>query len=142
MDGRSVGKVSAHREVEAHEGIPGFEDSHRDGHVCLCAGMGLHVCPAGTVELLGTLDGDGLALVHHLASAVVALAGIALGVFVGHHAAHGLQDLVGNVVLRRNEFQAVLLTGALLADQVENLKIFFHMLFDVKLHGSTDIVGS
>ena len=94
--------------------------------------MGLHVGPAGTVELLGAVDGNLLALVDYLAAAVVALAGVAFGIFVGHHAAHGFHHLVADKVLGGNQLDAFGLTLTLFLNEVENLCISLHlcMLFD------------
>ena len=89
--------------------------------------MGLHVGPAGTVELLGALDGDGFALVHNLAAAVVAFAGIAFGIFVGHHGAHGFHDLVAYKIFRRDKLNALGLTFSLFLDEIENCGISLHI---------------
>ena len=55
------------------------------------------------------LDGQALDDVDELAAAVVAAAGIALGVLVGQHRALGGQDGGAGVVLRGDHLQAVLL---------------------------------
>ncbi len=52
--------------------------------VRLAAGIGLHIDEADAEELLGALDGERLGDVHELAAAIVALARIALGIFIGH----------------------------------------------------------
>ena len=60
--------------------------------------MGLYVGVVSAEELAGAVPGDVLHHVHALAAAVVALAGIALGVLVGEHGTggghHGLADKV------------------------------------------------
>ncbi len=118
-------------EVHAHEGVAAVEAGEEDGHVGLCAAVGLHVGPLGAEELLGALDGDGLALVHHLAAAVVAFAGIAFGIFVGHDGTHGFHHLVADKVLGGNQLDALGLTLTLFLDEVEDLCISLHvcMLF-------------
>ncbi len=131
VDGRSVGKVTAHGEVETHEGVAGFEDGHGDCHVGLGAGVRLDVCPAGTIYLFQPVDGQLFNLVYHHAPAIVAFARIPFGIFVRADRTHGLHYLVGNVILGCDEFESALLAGALFPDQVENLKIFFHIILVV-----------
>ena len=67
-------------------------------------------------------------LIHDLATAVIARAGIALGVFVGQHGAHGLHDLFADKILRGNQLDAMHLTAALGGNQIENLGISFHIV--------------
>ena len=118
--------MAALREVQSHESVPGIEDRHLHGKVCLGAGMRLHIGPAGSVESLETVDGELLYLVYNLAAAVVALAGISFGVFVGADAAHCLKHFGRDIVFTCDEFEAVFLAGFLLRDEVENLGVLFH----------------
>ena len=74
-------------EGEAEEGVARFEQRHVDGVVGLGAGVGLDVGVLGAEELLGPLDRQLLGDVDLLAAAVVAAAGVALGVLVGQHRA-------------------------------------------------------
>ena len=121
-------EVSAVCQVEAHEGVAGMQHGEEDGHVGLCARVGLHVGILGAVEAAETLDGQRLDLVDNLAAAVVAGGGIALGILVREDRAHGLHDLIADEVLRSDEFDAAHLTAALGGDQIENLGISFHVL--------------
>ena len=99
VDGRTVREVSAVREVKAEEGVASVEHRQEDGGVSLCAGVRLHVDPFGAEELLEPLNGQRFALVHHLATAVVALAGVSFGILVRQATAHGLHDLVADKIL-------------------------------------------
>ena len=126
VDGGAVGEVAALAQVQAHEGVAGVQDSHGHGHVGLGAGVRLDVGPFGSVDGLDAVDGQLFDLVHDLAAAVVALAGVALCVFVGADGAHGLQHLVGHVVFGCDEFEAGLLALILLLDQIDDLDILFH----------------
>ena len=76
-------QVAAVGEVQSHELVTGVEHCEEYGCVGLRTRVGLHVGPFGTEYLLDALDGEQFALVHHLATAVVAFAGIALGVLIG-----------------------------------------------------------
>ena len=121
-----MGQVTAHGQVEAHEGVARLQAGHDDGHVRLGAGMRLYVGILRIVDLAEAVDRQLLDLVHHLATAIVALAGVAFGVFVGTDGTHGFHDLVGHIVLGGNQFQSGRLTVPFFLDQVENLKILFH----------------
>ena len=54
--------------------------------------MGLDVRVVGAEELFGAVDGELLGDVYVLAAAVVALAGVAFGVFISEDGAEGLED--------------------------------------------------
>ena len=126
VDGRTVGKVTAHGEVQSHESVSGAEDGHGDSHVGLGAGVGLDVGVFCVVQGAEAVDGQLLDLVHYLAAAIVALAGISFRVLVGADGAHGFQHLVGHIVLGGDELQPGRLTLLLFLDKVKNLKILFH----------------
>ena len=113
VDRGAVGQVTAMGEVHAEHGIAGLQRAEVDGHVGLGAGMGLDVGVLRSEEPLGALDGQVLGQVHEFAAAVVALAGIAFGVLVGQHAAHGLAHGRGGEVFGGDEFQAAHLAVAL-----------------------------
>ena len=66
---------------------PGLQQRHEHRLVGLRAGVRLDVGERAVEQLAGALDGQLLGLVDLLAAAVVAPAGIALGVFVGEHRA-------------------------------------------------------
>ena len=80
------------------------------------AGMGLHVGEAAAEEGFGALDGEALGDVDLFAAAVVAAAGIALGVFVGQDAALGFEHRGRDDVLAGDEFDAVLLAALFAGD--------------------------
>ena len=84
-DRRAVGQVAAVGERHAHETVAGLKKGEKCRLVRLGARMRLNVGVDGAEELLHAVDRDGLDLVDELAAAVVALAGIALGVLVGQH---------------------------------------------------------
>ena len=72
-------------QIEAHVGVGRLQEREEYRLVRLGARMRLNVGVDGAEELLHAVDRDGLDLVDELAAAVVALAGIALGVLVGQH---------------------------------------------------------
>ena len=126
VDGAPVAQVTAVAEVEPEKLVARLQAGHEDGHVGLGTRVRLHVGPAGSVHLLETLDGKTLALVNHLAAAVVALARIAFGIFVGENRAHGFQHLVTHKIFTGNQFDAFRLTIPLAADDVKNLRVACH----------------
>ncbi len=87
--------------------------------------MRLHVGEGAVEELLGAVDGELLGLVDEFAAAVIALARIALGVFVGEHRALRLQHRARDDVLRGDQLDLVLLALQLAVDRAGQLGIGF-----------------
>ena len=131
VDRRTVREVSSVCKVQSHERIARLHAGEENGHVGLCARMGLHVGVLRAVETADALDGQRLDLVHDLAAAVVARSGIAFGVFVGQDRTHGLHHLVADEVLRSDQFDAMHLAVALGGNQIENLGISFHIVIRI-----------
>ena len=122
-----MAEVPAVVEVQTHEGVAGVKASQEDGGISLCAGMRLHVGILGSKELADAVDGKLLHLIDHLTATIVALARIALGIFVGQARAHGCHDLVTHIVLGGNEFHASALSLVLLLDEGEDGCVFLHI---------------
>jgi hypothetical protein len=89
LSGHAVGEVAAFGEAHAHDRVAGLEQGEEHRLVGLRAGVGLDVGEAGVEQLLHPVDRQLLGHVDELAAAVVALAGVALGVLVGELAALG-----------------------------------------------------
>ena len=113
VHGGAMGQVAALGQVHAHDGIAQVQKRKVDGQVGLCAGVGLHVGVLGTKQLAGAVDGDLLHLIHKLAAAVVAVAGVALGILVGQHTAHSCHHGGGNNVLAGDQLNVLALTAQL-----------------------------
>ena len=114
----AVGEMAAVREIEAEDAVAGGQERHVGGGVGLGAGVGLHVGVVGAEELFGAVAGEVFDDVGELAAAVVALAGIALRVFVGEYGACGFEHGAADEVLRGDHLQAFVLAG----DFVFNLR--------------------
>ena len=69
--------------VQSHEGVAGVQHGEQYGSIGLCSRVGLHVGVLCPEELAYAVDGQLLYLIHHLATSVVAFAGIAFGILVG-----------------------------------------------------------
>ena len=116
-------------QVEPQHRVARLQRREIDGHVGLRAAVRLHVGVLGAEQLLGPVDGQLLDDVDVLAAAVVAPAGIALGVLVGQHAAGGLHHGGAGVVLAGDHLQAVLLALHLVGDAAHTSGSFCSMKF-------------
>src|SRR5690606_7829541 len=105
----AVGEVSAVRQHQSHDGIAVVEQGEVGGHVRLRPRVGLYVGVLGVEKLLGAGDGQVFYEVHILAAAVVALAGIAFGVFVGEIRASSLEDGFAGVIFRCDQVDGAFL---------------------------------
>ena len=106
---RAVRQMAAGGEAHAQHGVAGLQQRQEHRLVGLRAGVRLHVGEGAAEQLFGTVDRQVLRHVDIDATAVVAAAGIALGVFVGQHRPLRFQHRGGDDVLRRDQFDAVLL---------------------------------
>ena len=113
VHGGAVGQMAALRQVHAHDGIAHIQQRKVDGEVGLCAGVGLDIGVLGAEQLAGTVDGDLLDLVHKLAAAVVAMAGVAFRVLVRQHTAHGRHHGGGDDVLAGDQLNVLALASQL-----------------------------
>ena len=123
VDGAAVREVSAVCEVHAKDGVARLQEGEEYRHVRLCARVGLDVRPRRAEEFLCTVDGELLCDIDVLAAAVVALAGVALGVFVGEDAALCLHDGTADDVLRGDEFELCPLAVELVINCLRDLRV-------------------
>ncbi len=120
----AVGEVAAVGEIHAENGVAGLESGHIDADVGGGAGVGLDVGVFGAEELLGTVDGELLGFVGDFAAAVIALAGVTFGVFVGEDGAHGFEDSFGDEVFGGDELEAGSLALGFFAEEVGDLGVY------------------
>ena len=102
---------------------PGLQQRVVDGGVGLRAGVRLDVGVLGAEQRLRAVDRELLDDVDVLAAAVVALAGIALGVLVREHAALALEDRLRHEVLGRDHLERALLALELVTDRLGDLGV-------------------
>ena len=121
----SVREMPAVGEVQAKDGVAGLNDRGIGRHVGGGAGVRLHVGVLGAEELLGAVAGQVLDHVGELASAVIALAGIAFGVLVGEDRACRFQHGFADKVLRGDQLQAFVLAALFVLDSLRDLRIDF-----------------
>ena len=125
VDLEAVRQVTAVRELEREDRVARFQAGEVDGHVRLRTRVRLHVRVLRAEELLRAVDGQLLDLVDHLAAAVVAPAGIPLGVLVRRHAADCLQHRRPGEVLGGDQLDLAALPLELAAEQIRDLGIHF-----------------
>lgn len=123
VDGGAVGEVSAVGEVHGQDGVAGLELGEVDGHVGLAAGVGLDVDVVAAEDLFGAVAGEVLGLVDDFAAAVVAFGGVAFGVLVGEHGAHGGHDGARGEVLGGDQLDLAVLAPILFDDDVGDLGV-------------------
>ncbi len=103
---------------------PGFEESQQHRLVGLRARVRLHVRRLGAEDLPDAVDRELLGDVDVLATAVVALARITLGVLVGHLAALRRHHRRTRVVFRRDQLDVFFLPAVLELHGVPQLRVY------------------
>ena len=86
---RAVGQVTTRGQRHPQNGVARLEKCLEHRTVGLCAGMRLHVDVSAVKKLFRALNRQRFRDIDEFAAAIVALARIAFGVLVGHHAALG-----------------------------------------------------
>ena len=113
----AVGEVAAVGKVHRKNGVAGLQYGEVNGHVGLGAGVGLHVGMVPAEDFQHAVNGKLFHLVHYLAAAVPALAGIAFRIFVGQQGALGFPDGGGGEVFRGDQLNVVAFAAAFLLDE-------------------------
>ena len=119
----AVRQMPAVREVHAEHGVARLQQREIHRHVRLRARVRLHVRVLGSEQRLRAADGQRLGDVDELAAAVVALARIAFGVFVGQHRAGGLEDRLADEIFGGDQLEAVVLPVLFVANGLGDLGI-------------------
>jgi hypothetical protein len=89
------------------------------------AGMGLDVGVVGAEQRLGATDRERLGDVDELTTAVIAPAGIALGIFVRQDRPRGLEHGLTHEILRRDQLEALVLAVQLVPHDFRDFRIRF-----------------
>ncbi len=125
VDRGTVGQVTTGVEIQAHEGVARLQKSQEHCLVHLAAGVRLNVGKLAAEKFLRALDCQRFGNVGEFTAAIVALARITFGIFVGEDRALCFQHCAGNDVFRSNQLDFMLLTAEFLADRVEDIRIGF-----------------
>jgi hypothetical protein len=123
VDLHAVREMPAVRQREAHDGLAGLQECVVDGGVGLRAGVRLDVGVLGSEQRGGAVDGELLGDVDPLAAAVVAAAGVALGVLVGEHRALAFEHGARHEVLRGDHLERALLAIELAPQHLRDLGV-------------------
>ncbi len=115
--------MAAVRERQPHDRVAGLQQRVVGGRVGLRAGVRLDVGVLGPEQRLGAVDRQLLGDVDPLAAAVVAAAGIALGVLVGQHRALAFEHRARHEVLRGDHLERALLALELAAQRLGDLGV-------------------
>ncbi len=132
---RAVRQVAAVTEIHTEYGIARLQKSKVDSDVCLRAGVRLNIGVLGSEELLCPVYGELLDDINILAAAVVSRTGIALGVFIGQVASHGLHNGAAGEVFGRYQLDVVALTLQLLFHCAVQLGVAFFNCLVAHLSG-------
>ncbi len=104
---------------------PGCRTARVSGLVRLGTGVRLDVDVFGVEELPGALPRKVLDFIGILTATVIALTGIAFGVFVGEDAARGFEDGLGGKVLAGDELDLAVLATRFREDELVDSRIYF-----------------
>ena len=119
----AVAQVTTALDWQAEDQITWIKECHERRDVGVGAAVRLHVGEPTLEELLGALAGDVFDLVVKLTAAVIALAGVALGVLVGQPTAgrvhHGGRDMI----FAGDEFKRARLTVGFLGHERSDVGI-------------------
>ncbi len=99
-------------QVHAQHRVAGLDKRKINRHVGLRTRVRLYVGVLRAEELFRPLNGQVFHLVHALAAAIVALAGITLGVFIGENRSHGRHNSRRDQILRGDQFNISSLTAS------------------------------
>ena len=121
-----MGEVTAHTQVKSQNFVAGLKYGQANRRIGLCATMGLHIGIVTIKYFFQPVDCQLFSLVHDLATAIVAAAGITFSVFIGHHVAHGLHDLQGGKIFGGNQFNTMPLAFKFFFNEVEYELVSFH----------------
>jgi hypothetical protein len=123
IEGHAVGEVAAFGQAHAHDGVAWLQEGQKNRFVGRCAAMRLHVGAICAEDGLDAVNGELLSHVHMLAATVIALAGVAFGIFVGELRALRRHDGGGGVVLAGDQLDVMLLAGIFSLDGGKNFRV-------------------
>ncbi len=118
-----MSKMPAVRQCHAQHRVARLQHRHIDSHVRGRARVSLYVGMLCAKELLRAIDRQLLNFVGIFTAAVVAFAGIALGVFVRKDGAHGFEHRFGNKIFGGNKLQAGGLPLRFISQQFGDLRV-------------------
>ena len=110
-------------QLHPHHLVARLQHGEVGAHVGLRAAVGLDVDVLGPEQLPGALHCQPFNRVYVFAAAVVAPAGVALGILVVHHAGLGLEHRLAGVVFGRDQYNALALAPVFQLQGPGNLRV-------------------
>jgi hypothetical protein len=111
-------------EAHAHDRVAGFGKGHQHRLIRLRSGIWLDVGGIGAKQLLQPIDRQLLGDIDVLATTVIALARVTLGILVGQLRALRRHHRVTDVVLGGNQFDVLFLTAILVLEHLPDLGVY------------------
>ena len=142
VDGAAVRKMTAVRETHAQHGVARLQQREEYRKICVGAAMSLDVGMLCAEQRLGAVDSETLDDVHVFADAVISLAGIALGIFVGEVCTHRRHDSGRNYVLAGDQLDVVLLSFELVLHRGEEFGVFLMNGLEVDHKSLLDLINT
>ena len=112
-----MGQVAARVERHAEDRLARLDQRKHHRTIGLRARMRLDVGIGAVEQLLGAVDRDRLDDVRRRAALIIALAGIAFGIFVGEHRSLRIEDGAADDVLGGDQLDLILLAVELHGDR-------------------------
>ncbi|MNV59091.1 hypothetical protein D3C71_1514930 [compost metagenome] len=125
----AVRQMAAVGQVHAEHSIARIEGGQIHGHIRLRAGMRLHIDVVCSEQLLRTVAGKILNDVDILTAAVVALAGIAFGIFIREDGAHSFHNGFTDDILRSDQLDIRLLAFQFQSHCLQHFRVALAQLF-------------
>ena len=116
-------QVAAMGQIQAQNRVARLQHRRVGGLIGLRSRVRLHVGILRAKKFLGPFACQFLHHVGKFASAVIALAGIPLRIFVGEYGTGSLEHSLAHEVLRTDQFQPFMLAASFVVDGVRNLRI-------------------
>jgi len=123
IDRRTMGQMSARREIEPQKDIARLQQGQEYGLIRLAAGIWLHIGEFAVEQAADTLDCQRFGNIDELAAAIIAPARIAFGIFIRHDRALRFEHGVRDDIFRGDQFDFMLLTAELQLDRLGDFRI-------------------
>ena len=104
-----MGKVSAMVQVHPHHRIPRVQHSELHGHICLGAGMWLHIGVFAAKKFFCAFSGKVFHHIHAFAPAIIPFSWIPFCIFISHRASHSCHNCLADPVFRSNQLDMAVL---------------------------------
>ena len=119
----AVGQMAAVVQIHAHDCVTGLDQRKKCRQIGVCAGVRLYVGIFAAKQFAGAFPGNVLRDIHGIAAAVIASAGIALGVLIGQAGAHCQHHRLADDILGRDQLDVAALPCKFLLNGCSHLGV-------------------